>query len=224
MKARAPLRRVGLVGDAHCQAGALASAIPFLRAQGVDALLQVGDILDGDGDATRTCELLEEHDFIAVAGNHDRWALGDTIRDLPHATRLAELSDDAARFLRSLPRARELETAAGLALLCHGMGENDMACVKAEDGADRLAANAELQALLSAGRHAWVLNGHTHERLVRRVGSLTIVNAGTLLPGDSPCVAVVDFGAESATFFDWAAGGRFSPAETVRLDSWSEVF
>lgn len=212
------------MGDAHCQAGSLAAALAFFRREGVDAVLQVGDILDGDGDATRTCELLEEHEVFAVAGNHDRWALADELRDLPRSTRLWELSDDAARFLRSLPRTRELETAAGLALLCHGLGENDMASVKAEDGADRLAANTDLQALLGANRHAWVLNGHTHERLVRRVGSLTIVNAGTLLPTDCPCVALVDFVAERATFFDVLDDERLRRAETVRLDGWSEVF
>lgn len=219
-----PLRTVGVLGDVHCDAVRVATALACFRAERVDAVLAVGDLVDGPGDVNRALELLENHDVLAVAGNHERWLFGEALRELPHASSLRELSDEGARYLRSLPPTRDLDTVGGLALLCHGLGAHDMAKVEAHDQPQDLAQNAPLQELLQAGRYAYVINGHTHSRLVRRIGALTLINAGTLLEGDDPCCLVVDFERESVRVFDLADPTVARPAEVLKMDAWGEVF
>ena len=46
-----PVERFAIIGDIHAEDEALARALAFSRAQGVDAILAVGDIVDGHGDA-----------------------------------------------------------------------------------------------------------------------------------------------------------------------------
>jgi len=71
--------------------------------------------------------------WVAVCGNHDRWLLAGTGRHLPHATAWADVSDESRAFLHRLPRMVEMATTKGRALLCHGLGRNDMAKVGPDD-------------------------------------------------------------------------------------------
>jgi len=67
--------------------------------------------------------------------SRERWFLRGSTRDLPEAT-LAHQGDGEARATRSaLPAEVEISTVSGLALLCHGLGANDMGKVLADDQA-----------------------------------------------------------------------------------------
>jgi predicted phosphodiesterase len=77
------IRRVGLIGDVHAEAGLLEQSIRFLQGEGVDTLLCMGDLVDGFGDIDRCCELLEQENVYTVLGNHDRWCLRGELRNLP---------------------------------------------------------------------------------------------------------------------------------------------
>ena len=46
-----------------------------------------------------------------------------------------------------------------------------------------------------------IVGGHTHQRMVRRIGELTIINAGTLHRGQRPCCVVIDLEARRLTVF-----------------------
>jgi predicted phosphodiesterase len=223
VKAR-PLRRVGVLGDVHGEAQRARTALELFAEQGVDRVLAVGDYVDGPENPNPAIELLEDRDVLCVAGNHERWILGDTVRDLPHAQRLHQLSDQAAAFIRRLPAQLELDTVSGRLLLCHGLGAHDMAMVRPGDLASELDGNEPLQELVRTGRYRYVVNGHSHQRMVRRVGSFTIVNAGTLLAGDDPCCAVVDFEAERAEFWSLEDAERPVRAEKAPLEAWAELF
>ena len=78
-----PLRTVGIVGDIHCEAESLKTALRFLKEANVDLILAVGDIVDGKGDANECCRLLKEFGVATVRGNHERWFLRGEMRDLP---------------------------------------------------------------------------------------------------------------------------------------------
>jgi hypothetical protein len=117
------------------------------------------------------------------------------MRDLPDATRRDEIGADAIAFLRALPATVELDTPAGLALLCHGLGADDMAQVSPFDHGRALEDNAALQELLATGRYRYVLNGHSHKAMSRTLEGVTFVNGGTLLADRNPCCTIVDFGA-----------------------------
>ncbi len=170
------LRRVGAIGDIHAEDQILERVLRHLVSAGVDAVLAVGDIVDGRGDARRCCQLLQAHQVATVRGNHDRWLLAGTNARLPDAT-LPSLLDAAARaFLDGLPATRSFETVRGPLLLCHGLGDG--------------------------GAHRDVINGHTHQRMVRRIDQVTFVNAGTIHRAHEPCFVIVDFAAATVSFYD----------------------
>lgn len=206
--------RVGVLGDLHAEDERLEAALALLRAEGADLILAVGDIVDGPGSVDRTCALLQQAGALAVAGNHERWFLAGSMRDLPDAT--PSVRADTHAFLASLPRTRRFDTVAGRLLLCHGLGDDDMGSIEPEHAA-RPGWNLPLDTLVQSGSHDLVVHGHTHRRAVQRVRGLTFVNAGTLYREHQPCVLLADLAAQRAIFFDLGADGRAARAETFEL-------
>jgi predicted phosphodiesterase len=214
-----PLRRVGLLGDIHAEDGAVEVALRHLEGACVDAVLAVGDIMDGPGDASRCCRLLLEAGAVTVRGNHDRWMLTNTMRDLPDATHPLEVDATAFNFIAGLPVTRPLATVAGQALLCHGLLDDDMGRVlPGDDGYDHKV-NPRLRAILQGGTYAFLLNGHTHERLLRTVDGLTVVNAGTLTAsrGQQPGFLVLDFVERAAQWVELTPGLELVPQPLCRF-------
>lgn len=211
---------VGVLGDAHAEDERVERALGHFREVGATVVLSVGDVTDGYGSATRTVELLEDHGVLTVRGNHERWTLSNTMRDLPAATDPATLSPRARRYLESRPVTLELSSLLGPLLLCHGVGDNDMAKVKPDDFGVALSSNLELQALIRGGRYRLVVNGHSHRPMVRRFETLTLVNAGTLKRDEHPCVLVIDFARALVDFVPFDAEGRVDARRTqsVELD------
>jgi putative phosphoesterase len=193
------LRRVGAIGDIHAEDEALERALAFLREEAVDSIVAVGDIVDGHGDAARCFRLLAANGVHVVRGNHDRWALADVMRDLPNATAL-EVEQRA--FLEALPVTRAFETPAGPLLLCHGLGDDDMSGVTLDDYGYALESNSALQELLATKEYRFVINGHTHRRMVRDLGGLTVINVGTIFRDHEPCFAIVDFEVGQVNFYE----------------------
>lgn len=209
------LRRIGAIGDIHAEHLALEQALAFLRGEAVEAILAVGDIVDGPGDAGRCCQLLAEFGVEAVRGNHDRWALKDELRNLPDAT--AALDPVHRTFLEALPVTRDYATSAGPLLLCHGLAADDMNRVTPDDFGYALQSNDTLQDLLHSEEYRFVVNGHTHRRMVRQLGGLTIINVGTLFREHAPCFAIIDFEVGQADFFDAPNSGVITRADRHEL-------
>jgi putative phosphoesterase len=209
------LRRIGAIGDIHAEDQALARVLEALAGLAVDRILAVGDIVDGPGDSARCCRLLAQAGVDVVRGNHDRWALKDQLRNLPGA--LAALDPEQRRYLDSLPATRDYQTVAGPLLLCHGLGTDDMCRLTEDDFGYALETNDPLQDLLASQQYSFVVNGHTHRRMVRRFARLTVINAGTLFRENDPCFAVVDFAAGRVEFHDVRPDG-ITPAGVHPLD------
>jgi putative phosphoesterase len=211
------IRRVGLIGDLHAEDEALEFVIHELRKLGAETLLQVGDIADGPGDLERTVAMMLEHQVLAVRGNHDRWLLGNQLRDLPHAQQLGATAPGVLDYLTALPVVREFRSPRGHVLLCHGLGTNDMAGVKPDHEAYDISSNVDLQLLINDRRYRFVLNGHTHRPMLRTLGPLSIINAGTLLGEYERCFTFVDFERGELVRF------RHPPGSLVAdLSRWSE--
>ncbi len=223
--------RVGLIGDVHAEDASLALVLRELRRLGAETLLQVGDIADGPGDLERCVALLREHRVLAVRGNHDRWLLGNLQRDLQYAHQLSSLPPSVTAFLSQLPVSREFRSARGHVLLCHGLGNNDMAGVRPDSEGYDIASNSDLQRLILERRHRFVLNGHTHRAMLRTFGPLSIVNAGTLLRDHERAFTFVDFERGELLRYRHGAGGaldddlaRWLVERQVLADSPSEPF
>jgi len=206
------LKRAGIIGDIHCEVVRLKKVLEHFRRAEVDAVLAVGDIADGPGDLTEACALLEAAKALVVAGNHDRWLLAGEMRDLPDATRPEALSAEARRYLSALPKTRLLDSPRGTVMLCHGLGEDDMASVRPDDDCDALRANAALVKLLASRSARFVINGHSHRPMLRTIDQLTILNAGTLHPKHRPVCSIADFARGEVQLYD-IRGYDVTPAE-----------
>jgi len=206
-------RRIGVVGDIHGEDAALERTLLFLSDRRADLVLAVGDVVDGRGDPDRCCVLLREHSVVTVRGNHDRWLLEGTMRDLPDAT--LEVSDATRAWLAGLPATVELDTDAGRLMLCHGVGDDDMAVLTPD------ARGYGLQAALDPVRHREdvriVVGGHTHERMVKRAGPFVFVNPGTLHRDWGPGFALLDLRRRVAELWDLPPEGEPVRAEVLDL-------
>jgi predicted phosphodiesterase len=92
-------------------------------------------------------------------------------------------------------------------LLCHGLGDDEMASLRDDDKGYALESNTAIQRLLARGAPRIVISGHSHRRMVRKMSGTTFINAGTLLRGFEPCVLILDLDILVATFFDWNGAG-----------------
>ncbi len=195
------LHRTGLIGDVHAEDRTLAAALEWLAEQGVDSILCTGDVVDGAGDVDRCCRLLRDHGVVTVRGNHDAWILSHTLRQLADAHLLEELHPGSRAFIAGLADTVELETPGGSLLLCHGLGEDNMWFLgRAEDDPNGVDTWTALQAVRS-WPHSFMVGGHTHHRMVRELGRLTVINPGTLKRDQEPCVGIADFDAGSVQFY-----------------------
>jgi predicted phosphodiesterase len=211
------LGRIGLLGDIHAEDATLALALRVLADAGADRILAVGDIVDGRGSVDRCCELLVEAGALVVRGNHERWFLAGTMRELPDATFAADVSAETRRFLAELPATRRFDATGGEVLLCHGLGDDDMASVALDADGFSIRHNPPLAALIDEDRPMWALNGHTHRRGVWGYRRLTVINAGTLYREHEPCFGLVDLAGGEVTFFEVTTGGGVGGKETLAL-------
>ncbi len=210
-----PITRAGLLGDLHAEDAALSLALRVFADEGVDRVLAVGDICDGPGDVDRCCALLAEANAAVVRGNHERWLLAGTMRELPDAT--LTLGAEARAYLAGLPVTMRMETVAGELLLCHGLGDDDMGSVDPDDWYS-VAHDERLHELLAREEPLVVVNGHTHRRLVWCKEQVSLLNAGTLYRNHDPCFAIVDFGVREVTYFDLRSrGARAIRGEAVPI-------
>jgi predicted phosphodiesterase len=203
---------MGFIGDIHAEDVFLERALDFLERREVELVASTGDVADGAGSVDRCCALLRARKVLAVRGNHDRWFAKRTLRELPLATAPTEVSSDADDLLANLPQTVELDTVAGRALLCHGMGRNDMARLTPDDYGYAIESNEDLQQIVRGKSYRFVLNGHTHRRMVRHFGAVTVVNAGTLARDFDPCFMELDFEAALVRVFLFRPDGQIEPA------------
>ncbi|NQE37165.1 metallophosphoesterase family protein [Microcoleus asticus] len=208
---------IGVIGDIHAEEQLLDKTVAFLNSQNVDNILCVGDIVDGSGDANQCCNILKREEILVVLGNHDRWLLKNEMRSLKEATQPDSLSVISQSFLISLPSTIEFPTPHGLALLCHGIGENDMARLNPDDYGYAIEVNIDIQNLIRGRKYRYVINGHTHYKMVRHFGNLTIINAGTLKHEHEPGFLVIDFVQQFVQFYKFFEDAGIEEAERVSL-------
>lgn len=209
------VHRLAIVGDVHCESTTLERVLDVLETMSVDAVLCVGDIVDGIGDADATLALLQARGVECVAGNHERWFLEGEHRTLEHAT--LEVTPESRAFMEGLPRQRFYDTPAGRALLCHGVGTDDEAWLLPDTRGYGLQDIPTLRELMLDDTVQFMLAGHTHERMVRTFPGLTVVNAGTIHRKDEQTFTVVDFDTMRVAFYSAREGEIGTLVEEVDL-------
>lgn len=188
------LKRVAVVGDIHTEHRVLEAVLTFLEKNStLDAILSVGDVVDGIGDPNACCALIQQHNVLGVRGNHERWLINDILRDLLYATPKSELTPENFALIESFPSIRTFDTPGGKLMLCHGIGEHDMNRISPDDFGYAIELNLELQQLVQEREFCYIINGHTHLRMVRSFDSLTIINAGTIKRNEQTGFCIIDF-------------------------------
>ncbi|MBI4821468.1 MAG: metallophosphoesterase [Deltaproteobacteria bacterium] len=209
--------RVGLIGDLHAEDERVLRVLDRFRQERCALVLSVGDLVDGQGDPNRAIQALRDASVLTVAGNHDRWLLGGSMRTLDHAHRAEELDSTSVEFLRSLPPTREVDTPFGRILLCHGVGSDDMLRLGPHEEGYALQCLEPLAEILERDRIDFMIGGHTHQFMMRRLGQnqfplarreLVAVNASTLARDQESFAVMLDLELRQATLFDASRGSQ----------------
>ena len=217
------LHRAGVIGDVHGHSTLLEVALRFLATQpDLDAILCTGDLpgSEANGDTNDCCRLLQKYNVLSVRGNHDRWSIeNNDKRVLLGISDQWPLAPESIEFLKTLPPTREFETPLGPLLLCHGTGEDDHMGVYPGDSGTALESNQQLHTIFSEGRIRLMIAGHTHQRMVRTLDHLTVINSaavacekgsslptrlspGTALRRKNPCLSILDFDKRHVQFYN----------------------
>ena len=140
------------------------------------------------------------------------------MRDLRNATAVGALRRENREWLAALPKTMSFQTLQGGLLLCHGIGEDDMAMLREDDMGYALEFNLPLSELRKSKRYSFVVNGHSHEYMVRRIGKILVVNAGTLSRQSRQSCSIIDFETRCVEMAD-ITGNRIVSTKRYSLDA-----
>jgi putative phosphoesterase len=178
--------RVAALCDIHGNLTALEAVLEDVREAGADLVVVGGDLLPGPMPHESLTRLLElDMPVQFIHGNGDRVVLaqmaGKDISEVPEQYRevirwtAQQLHPEHERLLASWPATCRVEIRGlGEVLFCHATPRNDTECFTRLTPEDRLAP-------VFAGVNAsLVVCGHTHMQFDRMVGSVRVVNAGSV--------------------------------------------
>lgn len=176
--------RIGILGDIHGNHLALAAVLASARGKHINKLLITGDSIGYYFWPGKVFELLREWDFEMVRGNHEdmlRRSLSDESYlpevDARYGTgirlAIAQLDKTQLNWLTTLPHPLRLDIDGCRILLCHG-SPWDLNQYVYPDAADSIIGKfGEIDA-------DWIITGHTHYPMVKKINSKTIINPGSV--------------------------------------------
>jgi putative phosphoesterase len=178
--------RVAALYDIHANLPALEAVLKDVRLAGVDHVVVGGDVLPGPMPReTLTC--LSDLDIPVqfIHGNGDRVVLaqrtGEDITEVPEQFRdvirwtAEQLDPEHETLLASWPPTCRVEIRGlGDVLFCHATPRNDTECFT------RLTPEIRLVPVFAGVNVPLVICGHTHMQCDRAIGSVRVVNAGSV--------------------------------------------
>jgi diadenosine tetraphosphatase ApaH/serine/threonine PP2A family protein phosphatase len=175
--------RFAAIADVHGNYLALEAVIADIRALGIDAIVNLGDMASGPLDARRTMDALMALDAIHVLGNHDRYLIDRPPEKMGAWDRPAHARLDARHldWLRLVPSTQVFRDQV---FLCHAMPDNDEAYwleTVLPDGTVRMASLEAIEQAAVGITQSLILCGHSHlARAVRLSDGRMIVNPGSV--------------------------------------------
>ena len=167
-----PMRHVAVLNDVHGNLPALESVLADLEKEPVDAIVCGGDVLWGPYQS-ECLALLRSSGARFLTGNSERDVLAAI--DDQHAWCAARLSREERQFVAAWPATIDLEIdRLGRVLFCHGSPRSD------EEMLTILTPESAAAEALAGVDADLVVIGHTHHQFDRRIGSLRLVNAGSV--------------------------------------------
>lgn len=178
--------RIAALYDLHGNVAALDAVLVEARAAGVDRVVIGGDVFPGPFAREMLAELIGLDlpvSFIRGNGESDvlQARAGGTLERVPEAWRetirwnAASLDAAAVAAIASWPATLRMNVAGiGAVLFCHATPRDDNELIT------RATPTQVLRPLFEATGAALVVCGHTHMVFDRQVGSVRVVNAGSL--------------------------------------------
>ena len=189
------MKKLAAISDIHGNLPALDAVLADIAAQGVDAIVNLGDILSGPLWAAATADRLMALQLPTIAGNHERQLLTQTRERMSasDAHTHDELLPQHRDWLSRLPPTLSLSDEV---FCCHGTPTSDLSYFLETVvpgfaglglGANGVRAATLAEATERAGAamhgvaHGLILCGHTHvPRLLRLADGRLIVNPGSV--------------------------------------------
>ncbi len=173
--------RIAALADIHGNADALRAVLADLRGQGADLTVNLGDCLSGPLQAAETADLLMDHDFATVMGNHDRWLVAPNTRTLGwKAVAFGQLSPSHLGWVAALPAMQTIEDV----FLCHATPQDDLTYSLhhvVPSGHLVPTSPADIAARLEGRAEHLFLCGHTHIAAAARLADgRMVVNPGSV--------------------------------------------
>src|SRR4051812_10683790 len=123
-KCSGAVMRVAAIADVHGNHLALEAVVADIRAQGIDAIVNLGDMASSPLEARKTMDTLMALDAVHVLGNHDRYLIDRAPDKMGSWDRPAYAQLDAKHldWLRTVPPTQIFRDQV---FLCHGTPTND---------------------------------------------------------------------------------------------------
>lgn len=177
--------RIALISDIHGNLVALEAALADIQRRGADRIICLGDVAQEGPQPRQVIQRLHDLGIPVIMGNTDQWLLNPLPKSAEGEEKqqesvieqwtAAQLTTADRELIMAYQATLSLDFGHGFTLLCyHGSprGFNDR--IEPDTPLDDLDRwFAEERGLINAG-------GHTHEPMIRRYGSSTLVNPGSV--------------------------------------------
>ena len=158
--------KIGVVSDVHCNQDGLLRALNILG--DVDELICLGDSIYEYRFSNEVVRLLKDRGAHTILGNHEEGFLG------PHGLRARQpewIDRSLLQWLADRPKRLELDIGGKKLLVVHS--------TPWEPRGAYIYPHSSLLARFAETEADFVLYGHTHHQLVRRLGRVLVINPGS---------------------------------------------
>jgi diadenosine tetraphosphatase ApaH/serine/threonine PP2A family protein phosphatase len=175
--------RFAAIADVHGNPLALEAVVADIRAQGIDDIVNLGDMASGPLDARRTVDALMALGATSVRGNHDRYLVEQKPDQMWPSDRVAHAQLDKVQldWLQSLPVTALFRNSV---YLCHATPSDDNVYwleTVMPDGAVRISPIEAIERIAEGIEQSLILCGHSHiPRAVRLRDGRMVVNPGSV--------------------------------------------
>ncbi|KRR17162.1 metallophosphoesterase [Bradyrhizobium lablabi] len=175
--------RFAAIADVHGNYLALEAVLADIRAQGIEEIVNLGDMASGPLEARRTMDALMALDAVHVLGNHDRWLIDRPVEKMGSWDRpaYAQLGIDHLDWLRKVPSTRIFREQV---FLCHATPADDNVYwleTVTPDGSVRMSPLKAIEKEAEGISQSLILCAHTHiARAVRLGDGRLVVNPGSV--------------------------------------------
>jgi len=167
---------LGLISDVHADLQSLKRALDILQGQGVEHIICAGDLVDKGYDGDAVVKLIREREIPSVMGNHDymvyrnqQWLIRNTGADAGEL-----VTQETMDYLDTLPETLTFSFNGKWLLLAHGSPWSNMEYIYAHSRRE------VYEQIVRFYKTDVIVLGHTHEPMLVEMGSLLVVNPGSV--------------------------------------------